>query len=325
MDISFIVPVYNAEKYLKTCIESILEQKMETYEIVLINDGSTDSSGKICEDYAEQFNNVVYLEQENSGLSVSRNKGMHFAKGEYIFFVDSDDKLNSILWNSVLEILHNSQPDMVGFNAVRVDEKNNIMQEKLSAFCCQTEEVISGSTLIEKYGYKRVQPMSWLYLFRRQFLIDNAITFHEGCFHEDCEFCLKSICRSEKIIYINKLFYIQRLAPNSIIRSINIKKAHDLILIANEVLEFVKKFDCNSKVQNELLNYVAYLNLAALRTCESQGGELNKFIEENPSIIKAFRNSKKYLVLHYCLKFKCYWLIKLIVYLSEKKLRMVGE
>ena len=102
--ISVIVPVYNVEEYLKQCLDSILEQTFSNYEVILVNDGSTDSSGLICQEYAEKDARIRYFEKENGGLSDARNYGIEQAQGEYLTFVDSDDFLDA----SHLTILYNA-------------------------------------------------------------------------------------------------------------------------------------------------------------------------------------------------------------------------
>ena len=92
--VSIIIPIYNSEKYLKKCIDSILEQKYNNLEIILINDGSTDNSGKICDRLAIEDKRIKVIHKLNEGVSIARNKGLEMAKGEYIFFIDSDDYID---------------------------------------------------------------------------------------------------------------------------------------------------------------------------------------------------------------------------------------
>ena len=93
LKISVIIPVYNVEKYLRICLESILNQNFKGYEIILINDGSTDNSLNICREYEKKYSNIIVINEENSGPSAARNKGLEYAKGKYISFIDSDDEL----------------------------------------------------------------------------------------------------------------------------------------------------------------------------------------------------------------------------------------
>ena len=102
--ISIIIPVYNVEKYLKTCLDSVINQTYQNLEIILVNDGSTDNSGKICEEYKRTNSRIILIHKKNEGLSAARNTGLGIATGEYISFLDSDDYIS----NDMLETLYNS-------------------------------------------------------------------------------------------------------------------------------------------------------------------------------------------------------------------------
>jgi len=110
--VSVVVPVYNAEKYLDTCVQSILGQTYSNLELILINDGSSDRSGEICERYAYENNNVIYKHQSNAGVSAARNVGLETALGDYIVFVDSDDRIKSNMIMSLVEAIENNQADL---------------------------------------------------------------------------------------------------------------------------------------------------------------------------------------------------------------------
>ena len=122
--VSIIVPVYNTEKYIDRCIQSILSQNYSDIELILINDGSTDSSGTICEKYSKEYKNVIYKYQENSGVSVARNTGIELATGEYVAFVDSDDAVKSNMISSLVDALESSEADLsiCGYDIARIDE-----------------------------------------------------------------------------------------------------------------------------------------------------------------------------------------------------------
>lgn len=124
VQISVIVPVYNAEKYLSRCIESILKQTYTDFELILINDGSTDDSLKIIEKYSQQDNRIVAIHQENMGVSASRNKGISVAKGKYIGFVDADDAIEPIMYEKMIEVMNQKDADIVISNWYICDNKN---------------------------------------------------------------------------------------------------------------------------------------------------------------------------------------------------------
>ena len=130
-ELSIIVPVYNIKKYLNKCIDSLLQQTLKTIEIILIDDGSTDNSGSICDEYAKRDNRIVVIHQENKGASYARNVGLKMAKGEWVTFVDSDDWVEENLYEIAMKELKENQPDIFIFNYYnnypkkQLENKNN--------------------------------------------------------------------------------------------------------------------------------------------------------------------------------------------------------
>ena len=130
MRFSIIVPVYNVEKYLAKCIESILNQTNQDFELLLVNDGTKDNSQKIIDEYVAKYPDKVYgFVKENGGLSDARNYGVERAKGEYIIFIDSDDYVDDELLEKVNDAIEkNAGVDVVGYNLVDVDESGNVLK-----------------------------------------------------------------------------------------------------------------------------------------------------------------------------------------------------
>ena len=116
--ISVIIPVYNVEEYLRECIDSVLNQTFSDFEVILVNDGSTDSSGEICDEYVEKDERVTVIHQKNGGLSVARNIGLSEANGKYVYFLDSDDYISENALATLLNIAENDSSDIVFFDAV---------------------------------------------------------------------------------------------------------------------------------------------------------------------------------------------------------------
>lgn len=142
INLSYIIPVYNCEKYLSECIDSIYKQNLnqEEFEIIIINDGSTDNSEKILDRYIHLHKNITYIKQENKGLSRTRNLGMSIAKGKYIQFVDADDYLEPLSANYLLKAAINNQLDIITFRSNKVSESSSV--------CSNTSDVYSSMTTI---------------------------------------------------------------------------------------------------------------------------------------------------------------------------------
>ena len=115
MKISIIIPVYNVEKYLRECLDSILAQSYKDFEIILVDDGSTDSSGNICDEYSMKYENIKVLHKNNNGLSSARNAGLDIAQGEYILFIDSDDVVSPVMLETLMA--HVAGYDIVSYTA----------------------------------------------------------------------------------------------------------------------------------------------------------------------------------------------------------------
>lgn len=123
--VSVIVPVYNSEKYLNRCVESLIHQTLQEVEIILVNDGSKDGSGEICRKFAQEDSRIVYIEQKNTGVSAARNRGLDVASGEFVMFCDSDDYYEESAAEKLLKLAQNHRADWV-LGAVRKDIKGKI-------------------------------------------------------------------------------------------------------------------------------------------------------------------------------------------------------
>mgnify|MGYP000028398403 FL=1 len=124
--VSVIVPVYNVEKYLARCIQSVCGQSYQGLEIILVDDGSKDKSGVICDEYAEQDGRIKVIHKENGGLGDARNAGVEKAEGKYLLFVDSDDRIHENLVRDTVETAEKNQADMVIFDYIGEEENGNL-------------------------------------------------------------------------------------------------------------------------------------------------------------------------------------------------------
>lgn len=209
--LSVVIPVYNVEKYLKRCLESILKQNIVNYEILLVDDGSTDSSGKICDSYAQRYNHIRVIHKENEGLGLTRNVGIMYAQGEYILFVDSDDFIRDGALQVLLETV-NSAVDICFFkrsiydNGVIYDsgehiDENMILSNKQLMGLCLGEPL--RDDLIE------IGP-AWKALYNTQFLNEHNIQFksERECLSEDYIFSAEVCKYVQKVAYLDKDVYV---------------------------------------------------------------------------------------------------------------------
>lgn len=213
MKLSIIVPVYNADKYLKRCIDSILSQTISDFEVILIDDGSEDSSPQICDDYAHNKDNVMVVHQKNQGVSVARNVGLKNASGEYIGFVDADDYIHPEMYKTLLNILlkNNSEIALCDNKIIREEDNNGI----------ETIDALSHSIILSK---NQLEPNVLLEIaggvcrcvYKAKLLKEYSLQFPTGLkISEDRIFNLYSMGYAEKIAYVKEPLYFRTLNDES--------------------------------------------------------------------------------------------------------------
>lgn len=235
MKLSIIIPVYNVEEYVAKCIHSCLHQNLpqKDYEIIIINDGSTDSSLKIVEQF-EAANIHVYT-QENAGLSAARNNGLLKAQGEYVWFVDSDDWIEENCLKRVLQEAKNH--NILAFGSIN----HNGERHEIEQYGDDLVNVKSGKEflLTTKCHFLMGAPF---YIFNRQFLLDNNLFFYPGIFHEDGEFTPRALYLA-KTLKVSSGTYYQRLNRlGSITRTENPKRAYDIFIVVEKLRTFSDEY-----------------------------------------------------------------------------------
>lgn len=227
---SVIVPVYNVEKYLPQCVDSIVIQKGCDLEVILVDDGSTDGSGRICDDYADRYGYVHVIHKENGGLSDARNVGVNAAAGDYILFVDSDDY---IVADSIAEIekviLKYNCPDMVCLECVKVypNGKSVPMRDGITAEI----NTKSGAELWTYIAELPKYPASACSkTIQREFFVDNLLYFKKGILCEDLEWAARLFLAISSVAYCDAPYYCYRQSrAGSISNSQNSKMAIDVL------------------------------------------------------------------------------------------------
>lgn len=259
--LSFIIPVYNVELYLRECVDSILQQITPECEIILVNDGSTDSSGEICRGYAERNDQIYLISKENGGLSSVRNAGISVARGRYVTFIDSDDIIHP---DCVAEILRWAQyegADVCFLQAAKLFPdgtlKNlgeGIIREQL--------RMRSRKEAIKHLASRPKYPGSaWAKLYRREFLINNDLHFpYDRRYSEDLGFMRDCILGAEKLDALDVPYYQYRQnRKGSITNSISSRNFYDL---SRFITESVEKLTVDKKATDTIsryaMSFVAY-------------------------------------------------------------------
>ena len=275
MKISVIIPMYNAEKYLSVCLESIFIQTFTDFEVLIVDDCSTDNSLAIAESYFEKFGErlkIISLPENTGTPGLPRNIGLEYARGKYIYFVDSDDLIVDNTLEKLFEYAENYQADVVytdtgfrcGEDIIPSDLKfvsyapEEILEEKPKF---ETENLAERIEKFLKFGFEWV---TWLKFSRRDFLIDNKITFPDSKTCEDGVWTFKIICLVRKILHIHDPFYVQRFNKNSITRSnrsledwviLHVDSMIKNIKELDNFMEQIESFKKNPRIRLKLIDY----------------------------------------------------------------------
>ena len=258
--ISVIIPVYNVEKYLKRCLDSVINQTYKNLEIILVDDGSTDNSGKICDEYAEKDKRIIVIHKENGGLSDARNKGLDICTGDYIGFIDSDDWVTKNYFEILLEKITCDCSDISCCSYLRT-------KKYIENFYSNEEKYVK-----EYYGYDILKIFlekdlvsACVKLFKKEIFED--LRFPIGKINEDIATIFIAFSKAIKIVYVNQQLYFYYKNTESITKSKFTSKNLDLVKAYEEVVILSKKYPENiqrladfrlKKAYFSLLGVIAY-------------------------------------------------------------------
>ncbi|MFC2471328.1 MAG: glycosyltransferase, partial [Lachnoanaerobaculum gingivalis] len=229
MLLSIIVPVYQVEKYLKTCINSMLNCHGFSYEIILVVKPSCDKSEHIANDIQKEYSDrVIIVNQDGDGLSNARNVGLRYAIGDYVAFFDSDDYIDATAFSNLMKSLESRMPvDAVISDYYIVGNSDNISQVDT----IDGEELICDNGYLEVFLKKRRNYWNaWQYVLRRNFLLENKLLFLEGTYSEDIEFATGVILTAKRFAFYGKPYYYYRIGrEGSLANKVTLKHVVDLM------------------------------------------------------------------------------------------------
>lgn len=231
LKLSIIVPVYNVSKYLAKCLDSLLAQdlKPEEYEIIVVNDGSTDNSSEMAEEYADKYSNIVLINQENQGLSGARNTGIKVAQGKYIQFVDSDDYLEPNVLKTLVDKMDDDNLDILRFNYQNVNENYEVYEpyKEHKPFVDYRDEVCDGLTfLTERLGYACYAVQ---FIIKSDLLKKDGNLFKTGIYFEDTEWTPRILTQAQRVTSTDFMVYNYLLRSGSITNSVSIEKKRKVL------------------------------------------------------------------------------------------------
>ena len=316
-NISIIIPIYNVEKYLAKCIDSVINQDYEKVQIVLVNDGTTDNSVAIAQKYVDENDNVILISQKNQGLGGARNTGMKAASGKYILFVDSDDYIEQGCISRLVTEAEEKQLDILqaGFN--KVDDSGAVL---MTETCECVDVVMEGSRFLQEnnaiYG-------ACFCLYRREFLEENRLVFMPGVYHEDMDFTLHAAFRAERIESIDYPFYNYLLRESSITSEKSERRILDYFKVSEFVSNWISKESDEKTYELFFREYLAFLFSHVVNMCVITGIPMKLILGDNHRrdvILKYLKESKRkvYHIEYMLLKAKLYGVYKLMYKVTKK-------
>ena len=262
--ISVIVPIFNTQKYLNKCIDSICNQTYRDLEIILVDDGSTDDSGKICDEYAGRDERIKVIHKSNGGLSDARNKGLDVASGEFVAFVDGDDYIHHDMYAILLQTMNDYQADITCCDYRKVSEDEIITEDSSIGKCTS----YSGEDVIRQIWNDNVKTVIQCNKLYKAEIFSN-IRYPIGRYHEDT-FVIHHILQKCKIYTVveQKLYYYVQHSE-SIMSNFKIKRVEDAIDAYKERIDLFKKIGCQEGVsvtKKQIVNELMYIVDMQLRS-----------------------------------------------------------
>ena len=286
--ISIIIPVYKVEKYIHRCLESVINQTYTNLEVILIDDGSPDDCGKICDEYAKKDNRIKVVHKQNGGQSEARNQGLEIASGEYIGFVDSDNYIKEDMFEVLYKTMLKYDADITICNIVKT---NNATNECLENY--KDIEIYDKSNSMQKLLNNHITNYIYNKLYKRE--LWEGIHFPVGKILEDMDVMYRIIEKAKKIICTNKTEYYYFIRQDSSIAKIDVKVTKDLRNVVNKRYQYLKKERpdlIDLLIITRMFNIIQYHdNLAHCN--EYKIYKSKEFIEEYNFYKKNFRNYKK--------------------------------
>lgn len=276
--VSIIVPVYNVDKYLNQCIDSIIGQTYENLEIILVDDGSSDKSIDICQEYARKDDRVILIKKENGGASSARNTGLDIAKGKFVMFVDSDDFVESKMVEALLNLQAKTLADISCCEIKRYNNETASRIEKYHLKCSVSE--FGRDEIIRLLILRKIDCAPCNKLFKRNLIAGHR--FVEGRTNEDYLFLFYLFLDCERVVYTNEAYYNYRITPGSVTRTFG-RRSLDQLVNVIEIENYIGKYG---------LDYSREIHLYKVSVCISLGYCLRKYKAEK-EFMEAYRYCKR--------------------------------
>lgn len=294
--ISIIIPIYNVENYLERCIKSVINQSLDDLEIILVNDGSTDSSGEMCDNFANEDKRIKVIHKKNGGLSSARNEGLKYATSDLVGFIDSDDWISSDMYEYLWNLQEKNDADIVSCNyMLAYDYPTKIKNAKIKEYVFTRNEALKK--YLELGAFSRINDYSaWKKLYKKKLFSD--VEFPDGMLFEDMPTNFRLIQKCSKYVYSTKICYFYFQNSVSITRNQYSKRHNDLIKSSEMIGLYAKKEDNDIQKLAKILRIKSYFSLLTKVVRFGVNDDVDDvYISENLLIpfrneYKAFMNSK---------------------------------
>ncbi|WP_314991060.1 glycosyltransferase [uncultured Gemella sp.] len=294
MKVSVVVPVYNVEKYLKRCLDSIVNQTYKNIEIILVNDGSKDNSRDICEEYEKNYENVSLIDQANGGLSAARNTGLKHINGEAVTFVDSDDWLELDAIEYYVDSMKKYNVDMVVTNNVRTKD----YQEKTPQPDSITEEVLTQEEYAKKFfkiNGNSIEYYAWSKLYKREIM--EGVEFPVGLFAEDVLGTFRYMKNAQNIFHSNRVTYNYFINDSGLTAKFG-DKDFDLEKIWDTIVEESKEYENKNFLKYAVINRkrIDFNLLCRIALAENKKENFKKYDKKITELLKSIKENKQLLL-----------------------------
>ena len=261
--VSIIIPVYNIEKYIEECVNSVLVQSYKNFEVILVDDGSKDRSSIICDDLANLDNRIKVIHKKNGGLSSARNAGIKASKGDYIAFIDGDDYWDDRdFLKDVVKCLDESKADFISFGLKKYYENEDFIQDTKYIFDRNLVDINNKKKTLDYLISNNLYISSaWSKIVKRDIIMSNNLFYKEGILSEDIDWSARLLIYADKIDVIDRAAYIYRYRQNSISKSLGRKNIEDLIANIENSISYIPKSD---ELKYEYMSYIAFQYLTLM-------------------------------------------------------------
>ncbi len=297
IDVSVIIPVYNTEKYISACLDSILKQSEVSIEIIIIDDGSTDSSASICDKYAQEYSNIKALHIKNSGPATAKNEGIKLAQGNYIALTDSDDRMEPLMLYKMVNAGTKHNADIICCNYKQIDENGNIshINSTNKQYVLNHEE-----GLIHFFSKDKIYSQCWTKLYKRKMLNDNHVMNDPGLrTDEDFIFNIRAFVHAQTTVIVDEPLYEYTHRENSLAHSYFKKNLNQYIenrIKRVRVTQDAVKNESENVKEWSIVHIIMYLNELLGKVANVPYFYTDKRIKD---IFKFIRNNKRILNKYY--------------------------